>query len=64
MGLLDKIFGDKQAEREHQERMAKIKSDLEITINKQDNNAKKTTSLFDNVGKCGEAYFNGDKKQK
>lgn len=62
MGLLDKIFGDKQAEREHQERMAQIAADVNKTINKQDNSAKKTTSFFDNAGKVGEAYFNGGKK--
>lgn len=58
MGFLDKIFGDKQAEREHQERMATIAAETQKTINKQDNSTKKTTSLLDNAAKVGEAYFN------
>lgn len=57
MGFLDKIFGDKQAEREHQERMARIAADTQITINKQDNSTKKTTSALDNAAKVGEAYL-------
>lgn len=62
MGLLDKIFGDKQAEREHKERLAQIVSDTTKIINKQDNSAKKTTSFFDNAGKLGESFLNGGKK--
>lgn len=62
MGFLDKIYGDKQAEREHQERMAQIAADTNKEMNKQDNSAKKATSFFDNLGKVGEAWLNGEKK--
>ena len=57
MGLLNLFFGDRQAEREHQERLEQIRLDANVKIQKSKDSTTKFTNAADNLGKVGSAYF-------